>query len=423
MSLGGLKILQDKVESVYLVKDPYITELMVAAVLTHRLSSDPAWMIIVAPSGGAKSEFVNSISQCEGIYPLSTITSHTFISGAKANGKETSLLQKIQNGIITFKDFTSLMSEQRDERAVIMAQLREIYDGKLSKSFGTGETVNWEGKITVIAGATFVIHTLKQTYTAMGERFLIYNMEQPDRIEAARRTMENQEEGKMAEHRAMIASAFKNYLDVELEIPKEMPKISNELRDELLLLAELATRARSDVERNWRSPQQEITDAHPPEMPTRFAGQLQAFARAFQIINRNETGTDGLAEHHRHILYKLALDSITKSRRTALNVLAKYDTIETAGMAVKLGFPTNTVRRWVEDLTALGITEREKGGGSKGDRWTLKPAYRDIIQKFENIKTEGAELTEENADSSLTVAPATASVEEAISAGIPADFF
>lgn len=418
MSLGGLRKLQDKIESVYLVKDPHITELMAASVLTHRLSSDPAWIIIVASSGGGKSEYINAISLCQGVYPLSSLTSRTFISGAKITGRETSLLNQIQNGIISFKDFTSLMSEQKDERAVIMAQLREIYDGKLAKSFGTGETIAWEGKITVIAGATFVIHTLKQTYTAMGERFLIYAMEQPERIEAARRAMENQEEGKMVEQRQMVAEAFKAYLDKEIVIPKTLPKISEELRNDLLALAELATRARSDVERNWRSPTQEITDAHPPEMPTRFAGQLQAFARAFMVISLNETGKEGLEDRHKTILYKLALDSITKSRRMALQELAKYETIETAGMAIKMGFPTTTIRRWLEDLTALGIVEREKGGGNKGDRWKLLSKYRDIIQQFEGIKSVGNDLTEDNA----LVIP-TVSKEEAIAAGIPENFF
>ena len=398
MQNGELQKLKKTVEGVYLLEDPYIVELMAASVITHRLNSDPAWIIIVAPSGGAKSEFVNALSKCKGVHPLSTLTSHTFISGQKKTGQETSLLFKIQNGILTFKDFTSLLSENKDDRAVIMAQLREIYDGKLNKAFGTGEDIEWTGKITVIAGATYAIHTLKQSYSAMGERFLMYSMLQPDRKEAARRTMENQEEGHMTEHRAVIAEAFRKYTDEIIEIPKKLPKITLELQDELLDLAELATRARSETERNWRSPQQEITEAHPPEMPTRFAGQLQTFARAFMVINLNETGKGELAEHHKHILYKLALDSITKSKRRALQELAKYDIIETAGVATKLGFPTNSVRRWMEDLVALGVAERVKGGGSKGDKWNILEKYRRIMQKFEGIQKIAPELTEMTAE-------------------------
>src|SRR3990167_10362788 len=208
LTLAGL---QEEIEKIYLVKDPHITKVMAASIVAHFLSSDPTWIVIVAPSGGAKSEFINLVCSMawtppktdahphpeeQKVHALSTLTSKTFISGQKAVGKDTSLLMQISNGIITFKDLTSLLSEQKDERAIIMAQLREIYDGKLAKSFGTGETIEWKGKITILAGSTYAIHSMKQSYTAMGERFIFYNMEQPGRYEAAERTMENQEAGR-----------------------------------------------------------------------------------------------------------------------------------------------------------------------------------------------------------------------------------
>ena len=432
MSDFTLKKLQQEIEKVYLLKDPYITEVVTASVVAHFLSSDPCWLVIVAPSGGAKSEFINLIHSLawtppgenedeQRVYPLSTLTAKTFMSGQKLIGKETSLLLQIANGIITFKDLTSLLSEHKDERAVIMAQLREIYDGKYAKSFGTGETLEWKGKITIIAGSTYAIHSMKQAYTAMGERFIFYNMIQPERLEAAKRTMENQEEGKMTEHRARLAGNMNEYLlDVLNHMPKELVKIDNDLQKDMLDLAELATRARSDVQRNWMSREQEITEVHPPEMPTRFAGQLQTIARALMVIAHHETGTMELLPHHKLILSKLALDSVTRTRRTAMIELSKYEVLETAGLAAKLGFPTNSIRRWVEDLAALEIVDRERGSGPKGDRWRIKTHYRNLIMKFEGVSNEGKELTADNAES--LELPPLATKEEAIQAGIPEDF-
>ena len=410
MAKFTLKQLQEKIEKVYLIKDPYITEVMCASIIAHFLSSDPCWIVIVAPSGGAKSEFINLLhlikwkppgdgKEEQEVHAMSTLTSKTFISGQKAVGRDTSLLLQISNGIITFKDLTSLLSEHRDERSIIMAQLREIYDGKYAKSFGTGETLKWAGKITIIAGATYAIHAMKQAYTAMGERFIFYNMTQPERIDAARRTMQNQEEGKMAEHRMKLAEHTNDYiLDVLNNMPVDIVKIDEVLQKDMLDLAELATRARSDVQRNWSSRDQEITEVHPPEMPTRFAGQLQTMARAFMVIANHETGKMELMDHHKHVLSKLALDSITRSRRMAMLELSKYDVLETAGLATKLGMPTNSVRRWVEDLAALEIADREKGGGSKGDRWKIKEQYRELVVRYEGVKHEHAELTESNAE-------------------------
>lgn len=410
MSDFTLKKLQEEIEKVYLVKDPYITKVIAASVIAHYLSSDPCWIVIVAPSGGAKSEFINLIHKIgwtphpteenpnpdeEKVHPLSTLTSKTFISGQKITGRDTSLLLQISRGIITFKDLTSLLSEQKDERGLIMAQLREIYDGAYAKSFGTGETLEWKGKVTIIAGSTYAIHSMKQAYTAMGERFIFYNMTQPERYDAAKRTMENQEEGRMAIHRDRLADNMKEYLlDVLDHMPKDLEKITPEQQKDTLDLAELATRARSDVQRNWSSREQEITEVHPPEMPTRFAGQLQTMMRALKIINFHETGKMELLKEDEEILAKLALDSITRSRRIAMIQLAQYDVLETAGIATKIGMPTNSVRRWVEDLVALEIADREKGSGPKGDRWSIKQKYRELIIRYEGIKHEGKELTE-----------------------------
>ena len=54
MQNEGLKKLQDEIGKVYLMKDPYVTKLMVASVISQFLPSDPVWVVIVAPSGGCK---------------------------------------------------------------------------------------------------------------------------------------------------------------------------------------------------------------------------------------------------------------------------------------------------------------------------------------------------------------------------------
>lgn len=392
--LGLISKLQNLVASLYLVADPYLVEVLLATVIAHRLKGDPVWIIIVAPSSGAKSEFINLISTVNGVFPISTLTGHTLASGQRVKeGEETSLLMRIGSGIMTFKDFTSLLSEQRDERAVIMAQLREIYDGKYKKSFGTGKDVNWVGKITVLAGSTHVIHSLKAQYTAMGERFLLWNMTQPDRIEAGDRTMQNQESGEMQERRDELTEAARKLIDEDLELPEVLPKITPELRGRILDIAELVTRARSNVDRDWKTG--EITEVYDPEMPARMAGQLQGFARALMILSYNEYGKAELLERYEQILYKLGLDNIPHSRMITMIELSRYDTLETTGLATKLGFPTTTVRHWLEDLTALKIAKRDKKGvGNRADTWSILPKYKKIILHYENIELKGGNLSE-----------------------------
>ena len=405
-----LEELEEEIKKVYLVKDPYLVRLLLALVVAHFLPTDPAWVVIIAASGGGKSEFINMLNEIcwtpkgsnveQKVHPLSTLTAKTFVSGFKNREKAPSLLTQISNGILSFKDLTSLLSEHRDDRAVVMAQLREIWDGRYNKRFGTGEEVSWKGKISIIAGATYAIHALKQAYTAMGERFIFYNIISPERKEAAEKTMDNQAEGKMAEHRNHLTKLFTSLAKKVLAvIPDKLPELEKELKKDIISLAELTTRARSDVERNWRSPMQEITEVHPPEEPTRFAGSLQGIIHALEVIEYFKTQKFELSKSGIDLIKKLALDSIPRMRRVVMQELSRYDVIQTAGLAVKIGLPTNSVRRYLEDLVALEIADREKGKGNEGDRWNIKPLYRELIMKFEGIVFKpGEELTAENAE-------------------------
>jgi len=404
-----LQKLREAFGSVYLLEDPYIIKVLVSLYVSHLLKSDPIWLIIVAPSAGGKSEIINALSKCKYVHPLSTLTANTFLSGISKGGESASLLHNLskgtdqeQNGIITFKDLTSILSENKDTKSVLMAQMREIYDGRYIKQFGTGKKQEWAGKVTVIAGSTYAIHSKKKDYVSMGERFLFYNFIQPEAKAAANKSMENQESGELDEKRGWLADLTKEYIE-NAEIPKEKVKIPETLKKDLISLAEFSTRVRSEVERNWRSPQQEITEVYPPEMPTRMAAALQTMARALSVVNFNETGKMELQPEDHNILYKIALDSIPSSKRLIIQELAKYNELTTTGLATKIDRPTTTVRYRLEELVALEVAERAKGVGPYGDRWKMKDKYIELVRKFEKIKKESDLLDEENAEESQNI--------------------
>ena len=306
--------LEDQVKSIYLIEDKGIIKLLCATVIANRLPLDPVWLFLVAPSGGGKTELINTLSKVTGIYPLSSVTAHTFISGQKKTGTETSLLFVIKEGIITFKDFTSILSLQKDDRQQVMGQLREIYDGSYSKTFGTGEKINWRGKIGLIGGVTTAIYVMREIYAVMGERFLMYAPIMPDSILMAQRAMENMRSIKVA--RVNLQDSFADYLDRVVGVPTTLdniPDLTNKLRDELLELAEFATRSRSPVDRSFNG-SREISFIHPPELPTRFSSQLKSLAMSLILMNE----TKELLPLDQKILYKVAFDSIGLLRRQCL---------------------------------------------------------------------------------------------------------
>lgn len=416
--------LEDEVSKVLLIVDKGVIKILVATVIANKLKLDPVWLMLVAPSSAGKSELISSLNGLKFIHQVSDVTMNTFASGFKGKpGEEASLLWKANYGILTFKDFTSIISKNKEAKREIMGQLREIYDGSYNKKTGNGKDVNWKGKIGAIAGATEMIYESLADLSAMGDRFVMYSMVQPDRYLVSKRVLDNT--GDMAEKRKYMQDCFTEYINYVLaNITTDTPKLNEKTRDELLKVADFATRARSAVLTNFKTGAVDFVPSE--EMPMRVTAQLYNLAAAFLVMKKarpdygkkhDEGKEDILSEEYTEVLYKVAMDSIPKKRRMALQALAKYQAgVSSSGLASLLNYPTETVKQWLYALNGLGICQRIKRPGSKGDEWKIKPEYADIMVRFDRIEiVEGflaAEFEEEKDDDWFDAPDAMAKLEE-----------
>jgi len=178
MILEQPKITIDEVEKavneVYLLVDKGIIRIIIATVLANRLklSEKPVWLLILAGSSSGKTALMDIIRNCgKWIIPVDALTTNTFASGLKRD-EETSLLHKASDGILVFKDFTTLTSMNEEGLREIMGQLRGIYDGTFDKKTGNNVDVTWEGKIGIIAGGTGAAARKMRQFSEQGERFV-----------------------------------------------------------------------------------------------------------------------------------------------------------------------------------------------------------------------------------------------------------
>ncbi len=388
--------LEQFVHEKFLVKDAGIVRLICATIIANKIKSDPVWVFLVAPPSGLKTELIRALDDIKDIHPLSSLTPHTLISGQKKAGVETSLLLKIRNGIFTFKDFTSVLEMNKIARDEILSQLREIYDGQYSKSFGTGDNVKWEGKMGFLAGVTEAVDLFQGMYNILGERFVQYRMTQPDRKEATRRGMQNAPY--INDIRKQVRDLFTGYI-TDFEIPEKLPELSEAWENEIIDLSNFATLARGAVMRDVNS--RDITHIFSPEMPIRFSKQLTLIAQTFLLM--------GFKETDKNIIRKIAFSSLSKNRLRVFGYLSKNRAgIELAeadvinndeeddfglselvkdesewtsrSMGVALGLPTGTARRLLQDINALGFIDRGKAGSE--DTWVLKDEYKDFFSKY-----------------------------------------
>jgi len=385
----------------FLLEDQGICRLFMAAVVANRLpQNDPVWLFLVAPSSGGKTEFINSIEKLPFVFGIDTLTVNTFASGQQRVGKETSLLHKLpgNEGIFTFKDFTTIVDMNPMARKEIMGQLRAIFDNKFEKRTGTGEDIKWKGKVGMIAGITSVVHNLQSEFASMGERFMQYEIRQPNRREVQKMVLENKKKGGMTQIRNHLQDCVLHYMNTILPIIEAEAveaNLSQETQDDIFEVADLVTRARSGIERSMRT--NNISFIPDVEMPTRVTGQLSTLAMGFvamrnaekidlyQMRGGPETLHDSLTEEEKDLIYKVALDSIPRKRRQALQALTLYKSgVTSAGLAIKLNYPTDTIKDTLEELNALGFCDRVRDGGT--NRWVLRDEMRPTMIKFEHIK-------------------------------------
>ncbi len=378
-----------EVDKVLLLADRGVVKTVCAVVLANKMKLDPAWLFLVAPSSGGKTELVTAIEDLVFVHPIDTLTVNTFASGQTRQGKETSLLLKIKNGVITMKDFTSILEMNEMARREIMSQLRAIFDGEYVKRTGTGDDIKWRGKIGLIAAVTSIIHDRAAEFASMGERFIIYQIKQPDRKEVQRRVFQNAHG--MNLKRAHIKTCFKNYLEyATLKLTNIDIELSNELKEEFIDIADLCTMARTGLVKDKRD-SSKIVFVPDAEMPTRVLSQLYTIASAFIAINTIDRINDDQAPEYditqedKDLIYKIALDSIPRKRRQALQVLAKYEKgVTSAGIAIALKYDTKVMKETLFELNALGFISRKRNGGT--DLWTLEDTYKETIRKFEKIE-------------------------------------
>jgi hypothetical protein len=356
----------------------------------RRLSGDPPWLLVVGGSGAAKTETIAPLAAA-GAVTISTISGEAaLLSGtpAKSRAKKATggLLRAIgADGLLVVKDFTSILSMNRDTRALVLAALREIYDGHWSRNVGTdgGATLTWKGRLVLVGACTTAWDSAYQVVSTMGDRFALVRLRSDDgnRRQAGLQAMANVgEERKM---RSALAEATRKLLEPLAALGAEPePGPSKAEMEALLGLADLVTRARTPVERDYQgSP----AFAHALEMPTRFAKQLVQLARGGLLLGLGHDTALGVAA-------RCCRDTMPPLRRIVLADVADHPDSSTADVVKRVQIPRNTVDRTLQELQLLGLLEVDHAEYGDRVRWlySLAPGIdRDALAMLSRDVSRG----------------------------------
>jgi hypothetical protein len=331
-----------------------------AAVAAERLAGDPPWLMIISGSGNAKTETIASTSACDGAEVISTITSEgALLSASPRKGRYKNstggLLKKIgKRGVLIIKDFTSILSMNREMRTTVLAALREICDGRWQRNVGSdgGQTLTWEGRLVVIGACTTAWDQAHSVIASMGDRFVLLRTDSYwGRIAAGTRAIKNT--GQETAMRRELSEAVAGLIRT---VTKRKYALTEAEERRILKAADVVTLARTGVETDYRG---EIIDSHAPEMPTRFAKQLTMLMRGGIAIGMSRT--DALA-----LVLRCARDSLPQLRLKVLRDLAANPDSPVIDIRRRLQKPRTTTNRTLQALHCLGLVtcreqEEERG--------------------------------------------------------------
>lgn len=371
------------------LKDDRVIDVVMATFVANKFDADPLWMMITAPPSSAKTEVLTALSGHPDAHILSSLTPQTLISGKiRKDGSDPSLLPLLSDKILVLKDFTTILTMYHEAKAEIFGQLREVYDGKYGKAFGTGERKDWEGKVGLIAGVTPVIDKQSAVNQQLGERFLYYRIPADDYRKTgvtAARNIFGQGAGrkKFKQLVGEFLTRFDNGMTHEFTL-------SEEYEHKLVYLGGFISLARATVDRERHS--KLVTYIPQPEGPARLIKQLGLLGAGIAAVQEKSE----LDEYSYGIMKKTARDSMPAMRLKILRTLWEFEQervtcwTSTKDVARGCGIPTSTTKVCLEDLMMVGLLqqERETLAETAPYVWAVTEEMVELITKSEIFSDE-----------------------------------
>lgn len=367
-----------------------------AAVVANLAPGDPVWLLVVGPPSGGKTEILQACAPLPYVIGAATISEAALLSGTskreRASDATGGLLRQVGAfGILLAKDFTSVLSQNKDTARSAMAALREVYDGSWDRPVGTdgGRVLSWSGKCGFVGGVTPSYDRYSAVVSALGDRFMLLRLPDVKAHEQALSALDNSEHEKQM--RFELADAMTGLI-AGADLAAVHHPLSDSERDHLIRLATFAARARTGVERDGYSGELQVLPQ--VEGPARLVKAIRRLYGALGAIGADD-------ETRWAVVVRVALDCAPAIRVPLMRELLKADgPLRTSELAAAVGMVTKTAHRQLDDLALLGIAERSKGHNADnapdlwqatawlGDFWPRPPlvGQRNTPQQTRNYK-------------------------------------
>lgn len=314
-------------------------DVSLAAILTAGWEGEPLWGFIVAPPSSGKTATLQIFQKDrDGTIFRNTLTPHALVSGLKRQHQD--LLPRLDGKCLVIKDFTSILTMHREGRDEILGDLRAIFDGDFSKSFGSdvGDK-EYVARFNLLAAVTPVIELHYTVDSIVGQRFFMVRMALPPEYDS---DAEREPEAIKAELQEKLLELLK-----ARRADNSRPRLSeDQVRECKGLAGEVAT-LRTEVPRDSKG---DLKMMPSKEGPVRLANQFEKIACGVAFAR----GHAEVLEEDIEIVRRVARDTVPSVRREVLvAVTAGPMTVRDVCAITRLG--DWEARRKLEDLHILDV--------------------------------------------------------------------
>lgn len=362
--------------------------IMLASVVSTRLPGDQLWTLVLSPPSTGKSTLCEALATArEYIHSKSTLT--RLYSGYKTDkeGKEDySLVPRIRNKTLIIKDLDPLLKDAG--RALILGQLRDLYDGTSRTHYNNAMSREYIGvRTTMIFCGTPAVREFDAA--EFGARFLCYSiMDQIDNElehevlqKVARRACANlaasngNPEGYYEADfvKAMkVTGGYVNYLrenDIELLSNIELDQ---DVLDQCIALGKFVAYLRA-------RPSKAQSETAEREFASRLVSQHVKLAKCLPVVLGKKSVDD-------QVISRITKTSLDTCRGNSLTiVMYLYESLSNlkAGMSLRAltlatGSTEQRIARLLRFMMHIGIVERKQT--KQGTRWVLTNIMRDLYK-------------------------------------------
>lgn len=371
----------------YHIGDTKKIDLMLATALSVKSTGKPIWLLYVGASGIGKNIITEPLRHVElDGEPLartvSDLTKNTIASGMP--GKDSDLASHLDNRVMYFPDFSTIVEKRSETQKAIFSQLRNLYDGLAKKDTGSfGDSEEYEVHVTFLGNVTPAIYQKSLIHQSMGTRFVFFRVADfnAKKVEEKIREKGDLDEGKVAEEIANTIEEILNQLDYSLE----NVDIPDQDWNEIVKIARWTAKMRAAG--NFDSYTNELKQDITPEKHTRILKQLKKVYKHLQLLDEDYPDERAL-----EILRHIGKSCVDKTKIQIFNELSASDLpLDHTELQDRLEIGYRTVQRRLWEMQNVGIIERSDGLGMKKDMsemeegktnedrgWRVNPEFEDL---------------------------------------------